>query len=110
MDTQLYQSDFYAGAQFLVIYSEYNAFSIGDIVTMLAASSRPTSILPMYSLGGREITNSVGTAQAWSGCNWDNGGTWIEIIPTVRMTDEDLFAVKIAGTEAVFGERMNDRW
>lgn len=111
IDTKIYRKDIFHGAVFVCVYLDddpMDGFNLHELYTFKNHSededlwsvhrTRDDEPIDVWSWGKK---NEVS-------CNWDNGTTWIEFMPVIRLTDEDLFTIKLAGAEALFGKRVND--
>lgn len=95
----LYLSDFRDSAQFLMLYSEYEAdYRPNHTYTMVEHNKR-------LHLIGHSSDHKQLLDIDWLDCFWNNNTTWLEVFPVDRLTDEELFAIKLGGPEMVFGPR-----
>lgn len=111
--SKTFESDFVEGAEFIILHAEdwfAMSYKEGQSYKMMGRDTlskygdtdgERTLILK----GQGPFTYASGDTEAWRWRAWHSTDSQIAIFPVARLTDVELFTIKIAGPEAIFGKR-----
>lgn len=104
IDIAVDEKDIYHGAKFICVmnHREQGQFTIGEEYTLVDKGTKT------FTLIGNADSVATGNMSTWTSSHWDNGETWVEIIPSYKLSGEDIFAIRLAGIETVLGKRVSD--
>lgn len=104
MDPHYTLSDIPMRIDMLCVFTEEESlhFVVGEVYTFIfdqygSEVYRKTS--------GTEVDSISWNKEVVSRCTWNNPNTWVEFVPARWISDEDMFAIKMAGAESIFGNR-----
>lgn len=96
---EMFETDFVDGAQFLILCSEYQEiYATNEIYTLRVFCDDGD-----YLRLGDDLQHHY---KNWPNFYWGNTTTWVQIFPTTRLTEEEIFVIKIGGPEALFDDRI----
>lgn len=112
VDITISEEDVYDGAKFVCLFPSRwgKYFTVGKTYTMNSYTRSYDGGEVTYKMIGDNEKYITGSTLLWMSSTYGSGTPQLEFIPDGRLTDEELFTIRLAGPETILGQRDHDLW